>query len=156
MGFENFYRRFIKGFAGIARPLHDLTRKDMVWTWDLEHNTAFEALKTKVISAPILIFPDDTRPFKVEADSSNYATGSVLSQLGKDGKWHPCGFQSKSLNAVERNYDTYDKEMLAIIRALEEWRHHLEGTQFVFKIWIDHKNLEYFMSAKKLNRRQAR
>ena len=57
---------------------------------------------------------------------------------------------------MERNYDTHDKEMLAIIRALEEWRHHLEGTQHVFEIWTDHKNLEYFMSAKKLNRRQAR
>ena len=156
LGFVNFYRRFILDFAGIARPLHDLTRKDKVWTWDREHEVAFEALKLRITSAPVLVFPDDTKPFKVEADSSNYATGSVLSQLGEDGKWHPCGFQSKSLNAVERNYDTHDKEMLAIIRALEEWRHHLEGTQHVFEIWTDHKNLEYFMSAKKLNRRQAR
>ena len=75
----NFYRRFIERFANIARPLYDLTRKDIVWTWDLEHDTVFEALKSRVLSAPVLVFPDDTKPFKVEADSSNYATGSVLS-----------------------------------------------------------------------------
>jgi hypothetical protein len=64
-------------------------------------------------------------------------------------------FYSKSLNAVERNYEIHDKEMLAIIRALEEWRHFLEGARPKTEIWTDHKNLEYFMTAKKLNRRQA-
>jgi hypothetical protein len=156
IGFVNFYRRFIQDFADIARPLHDLTRKDTPWTWKQEHRTAFEALKQKVTSSPILIFPDDHKPYKVEADSSNYASGAVLSQQGEDGKWHPVAFLSKSLSPVERNYEIHDKEMLAIIRALEEWRHYLEGTQHVFEIWTDHKNLEYFMTAKKLNRRQAR
>ena len=79
-----------------------------------------------------------------------------MSQKGIDDKWHPVAFLSKSLNEVERNYDIHDKEMLAIIRTLEEWRHYLEGTKHTFEIWTDHKNLEYFMSAKKLNRRQAR
>ena len=65
-------------------------------------------------------------------------------------------FLSKSLNETERNYEIYDKEMLAIIRGLENWRHLLEGTRFKFEIWIDHKNLEYFMKAQKLNRRQVR
>ena len=75
---------------------------------------------------------------------------------GEDGKWRPVAFLSKSLNKTERNYEIHDKEMLAIIRGLEAWRHLLEGVQFKFKIWIDHKNLEYFMKVKKLNRRQAR
>lgn len=84
-------------------------------------------------------------------------TGAVLSQQSdSDGKWHPIVFYSKSLNAVERNYEIHDKEMLAIICALEEWRHFLEGAQHKAEIWTDHKNLEYFMTAKKLNRRQAR
>ena len=156
IGFVNFYRRFIQDFAEIARPLHDLTRKDTPWDWSSEQKTAFEMLKTKVTSAPILIFPDENKQYRVEADASNYAHGGVLSQQGEDGKWHPVAFLSKSFNEVERNYDIYDKEMLAIIRALEEWRHYLEGTRHTIEIWTDHKNLEYFKTAKKLNRRQAR
>ena len=74
----------------------------------------------------------------------------------EDGKWHPIAFLSKSLSPVERNYEIHDKEMLAIVRALEEWRHFLEGAEHQFEIWTDHKNLEYFMSTKKLNWRQAR
>jgi len=71
-------------------------------------------------------------------------------------KWHPVAFYSKSLSSMERNYEIHDKEMLAIIRALEEWRHFLEGATHPVEIWTDHKNLEYFMTAKKLNRCQAR
>ena len=74
----------------------------------------------------------------------------------KDGLWRPVAFLSKSLNETERNYEIHDKEMLAIIRGLEAWRHLLEGVQTKFEIWMDHKNLEYFMMAQKLNRRQAR
>ena len=110
----------------------------------------------QITSSPILIFPDDDKPFRIEADSSDFATGAVLSQESLDGKWCPIAFLSKSLNAVERNYEIHDKEMLAVVRALEEWQHFLEGAHHKFEIWTDHKNLEYFMSAKKLNQRQAR
>ena len=72
-----------------------------------------------------------------------------------DDKWHPCAYLSKGMTDVERNYDVHDKEMLGIMRALEAWRHYLEGCKHRFEIWTDHRNLEYFMSAKKLNRRQA-
>jgi hypothetical protein len=99
----------------------------------------------------------DDEPFCIETDSSDYATGAVLSQLSKeDDKWHPVAFLSKCLNVVERNYEIYDKEMLAIIRALKEWQHFVEGARHDIEIWTDHHNLEYFMSAKKLNRRQVR
>jgi len=74
----------------------------------------------------------------------------------KDGKWKPVAFISKSLNATERNYEIYDKEMLAVIRCLEVWRHYLEGAKLKFKIWTDHKNLQYFMASQKLNQKQAR
>ena len=74
---------------------------------------------------------------------------------GEDGKWRPVAFLSKSLNETERNYEIYNKEILAIIRGLESWRHLLEGLQFKFEIWMDHENLEYFIKAQKLNQRQA-
>jgi len=80
----------------------------------------------------------------------------VLSQIClTDDKWHPVAFFSKSLSPVERNYKIHDKEMLAIIRALQEWRHFVEGAKHQFEVWTDHKNLEYFMLAKQLNQRQA-
>jgi len=110
-----------------------------------------------VTTALILASPQDSEPFRIEADSSDFASGAVLSQqLPGEDKWHPVAFYSKSLSPVERNYEIHDKEMLTIIRALEEWRHFLEGAQHLVEIWTDHKNLEYFMIAKKLNRRQAR
>ena len=93
---------------------------------------------------------------RVEADALDFATGGVLSMKCEDEKWRPVAYISKSLNEAKRNYEIHDKEMLAIIRCLEAWRHFLEGTKDQFEIWTDHKNLEYFMKAQKLNRRQAR
>jgi len=82
---------------------------------------------------------------KIEVDTSDYTMGGVLSMECKDKLWRPVAFLSKSLNETERNYEIHNKEMLAIIRGLENWRHLLEGVHFKFKIWTDHKNLEYFM-----------
>jgi len=157
LGFTNFYRRFIQGFSHLARPLFDLTQKDTDWRWGADEQSAFDSLKERITTALILALPDNSRPFRIEADSSDFATGAVLSQqLPEDDKWHPVAFLSKSLSPVERNYEIHDKEMLAIVRALEEWRHFVEGAEHHCKIWTDHKNLQYFMTAKKLHRRQAR
>jgi len=118
---------------------------------------AFEDLKMAVTTAPVLMSSQDSEPFRVEADSSDFTTGAVLSQQSTtDGKWHPVVFYSKFLSSVERNYKIHDKEMLAIIHVLEKWRHFLEGVTYLVEIWTDHKNLEYFMTAKKLNCWQAR
>jgi len=99
----------------------------------------------------VLAAPDLDKEFRVEADASNYATGGVLSIKYLDNLWRPVAYISKFLSNTKRNYEIHDKEILAIVRCLEAWRHFLEGTIAKFKIWIDHKNLEYFMKAQKLN-----
>ena len=104
----------------------------------------------------VLAVPNLDKKMRMEVDMSDYATSGVLSMKCEDGLWRPVAFLSKSLNETERNYEIYDKEMLAIIKGLENWRHLLEGTYLKFEIWTDHKNLEYFMKVQKLNRRQAR
>ena len=92
---------------------------------------------------------------RMEVDVSNYAMEGVLFIECKDGKWRLVAFLSKSLNETERNYKIYDKEMLTVIRGLENWRYLLKSAKYKFEVWIDHKNLEYFMKAQNLNRRQA-
>jgi len=99
----------------------------------------------------ILAIPDIDREMRVEADASDYVTGGVLLTKCKDGKWRPVAFIFKLLNATEWNYEIYDKEILVVIRCLEVWRHYLEGAKLKFKIWTDHKNLQYFMASQKLN-----
>lgn len=112
LSFGNFYRQFIKNFSKIARPLFNLTKKDQKWIWSSEEQTAFQALKDVFTSAPVLLMPDTNKPYRVEADASDFATGATLYQQGNDGQWHPCAFISKSLNETQRNYDIHDKELL--------------------------------------------
>jgi len=128
IGFVNFYCRFIRDFSTIARPLFDLTHSNKTWDWDAKEQEAFERLKMVMTTAPVLASPQDLEPFCIEADSSDFASGAILSQqLPREEKWHPVAFYSKSLLPVEWNYEIHDKEMLAIIHMLEEWRHFLEG-----------------------------
>jgi len=129
-----------------------LTRKDMKWQWEEEQQKVFDKLKRIFTTKPVLVAPDLDKEFRVEADASNYATGGVLSMKCSDELWRLVAFISKSLSDTERNYKIHNKKMLAIVRCLEAWRHFLEGTVVKFKIWTDHKNLEYFMKAQKLNR----
>ena len=105
---------------------------------------------------PMLVTPDLDKKIRVEVDTLEYTIRGVLSIKCKDKNWRPVVFISKSLNKAERNYKIHNREMLAIIRCLDKWRHLLEGAQNKFEIWSDHKNLEYFMSSQKLNHRQAR
>jgi len=99
----------------------------------------------------VLVALDLDKKMRIEVDVLDYATGGVLSMECEDGKWQPVAFLSKSLNETERNYKIHDKEMLAVIRELENWRHLLESAKYRFKVWMDHKNLEYFMKVQKLN-----
>ena len=102
LGFTNFYWRFIEGSLHIARPLFNLTKANSMFKWSSEEKLAFDTLRNRITSAPILALPDNSRPYRVEADSSDFATGAVLSQQSpEDDKWHPVAFLSKSLSLVE-------------------------------------------------------
>ena len=151
LGLANYYCRFIEGFASIVRPLHDMVKKDKKWEWTEKQEKVFRELKERFTKEPVLVAPDIDKKMRMEVDVLDYATGGVLSIECKDGLWRPVAFFSKYLNEMERNYEIHDKEMLAIIRGLESWRHLLEGAQFKFEIWTDYKNLEYFMKVQKLN-----
>ena len=141
----------------MSKLLSDLTKKDSIWNWGIEQQNAFEVLKKAFTTALVLKIPNDEDPFKLSIDASDFATGAVLSQkMPTTGLWHPVAFFSKSLDIHERNYEIYDKELLAIIRGLEEYRHHLEGHPHKIEIWSDHQNLTFFRTAQKLTRRQAR
>ena len=94
-------------------------------------------------TAPILQMPVDNKPFRVEANTSDYAIGAILSQQ-TDDKLHPIAYMSKALSEMQRNYEIYDKEMLAIMEALGEWRQYLMGEKEKVEIWTDHQNLQYF------------
>ena len=154
LGFANFYRRFIKDFSKVAGPLNRLTGLSE-WKWTEEEQKAFDTIKRLITSAPVLAVPNDDDPFKIECDASKFAIGAELSQK-QDGKWRTIAFLSRSLSPAERNYEIYDREMLAIMHALDEWRHFLLGAKHSVEVWTDHKNLEYFRKPQRLNPRQVR
>ncbi|KAL0164219.1 hypothetical protein M9458_039972, partial [Cirrhinus mrigala] len=158
LGFANFYRRFIRHFSSVAAPLTAMIRKGTTrLSWTQPALQAFNDLRLRFSSAPILHHPDPDKPFIVEVDASSTGVGAVLSQRhGDPPKMFPCAYFSHKLSPAERNYDVGNRELLAMKLALEEWRHWLEGAKHPFTVLTDHKNLEYLRSAKMLNHRQAR
>ena len=134
LGLVNYYRRFIEEFALVARPLHDLVKKDKKWNWTEKEERAFRKLKERFTKKPVLVAPNIDKKMRMEVDALDYAMGGVLLMECGDGLWRPVAFLSKSLNETERNYEIHDKEMLAIIRGLKAWRHLLEGVQYKFEI----------------------
>ena len=133
-----------------------LLKKDKPWEWGPDQSAAFTKLKTAFTTAPVLAYYDYSKRTVVETDASNWASGGVLYQPDNNGKLHPVAFFSAKHTAPECNYEIYDKELLAIVKALEEWRPELQGTKEPFEIVTDHKNLQTFMTTKQLNQRQVR
>ena len=155
IGFANYYRRFIHGFSWLVTPLTELTKKGTPFKWGPEAQRAFEKLKVMFVTAPILAQFDPEKETILEADSSGWSVGGVLSQYNERGELHPCAYFSKKNLPAECNYEIHDKELLAIIRCLEEWDSELRSVKD-FTILTDHKNLEYFMKVRKLTERQVR
>lgn len=145
LGFAGYYRRFIPNFAKLAKPLTSLLKKGTVFKWDAFCDEAFQALKGKLINSPILQFPRFNEEFLVTSDASDYAVGAVLSQ-GKIGEDKPICFASRTLNQAETRYATIEKELLAIIYAVEQFRPYLYGRKFT--IITDHKPLTWLMNLK--------
>ncbi|KAF8642819.1 hypothetical protein AX16_009398 [Volvariella volvacea WC 439] len=155
-GFCNFYRWFITHYADIAKPLHNLTKKDSPFQWGAEQQKAFDTLKNLFLNKPILLAPDTSKLFPIETDASKVATGGVLKQQDTNGDWHPVAYLSQSLDLAQCNYQIYDRELLAIIRALQAWRHYLLGNKYITTVYCDHRNLTYYREPQKLTPRQAR
>ena len=133
LGFANFYRRFIRNYGSVAAPLTALTSPRVKLSWTPAAEAAFNDLKSRFTSAPILSQPDPDHQFVVEVDASDVGVGAILSQKsGADQKVHPCAFYSHKLTPTERNYDIGDRELLAVKLALGEWRHWLEGAKEPF------------------------
>ena len=155
LGFANFYRRFIFNYSNIVVPLTRLTQKDAPWNFTDQCQQSFNGLKEAFTTAPILTHFQPGAQITVETDASDYAVIGILSITCADGKLHPVAFYSQTLTAPELNYNTHDKELLAIFEAFKSWRHYLEGPAFPVDVITDHKNLEYFSTSKVLTRRQA-
>ena len=111
----------------MAKPLNDLLKKDQKFEWTKAQQDAFDKLKKRFTEEPVLMMPDHTKLFQIETDTSKYATGAFLTQLDANGDRHPVSFILKTFSPAERNYKIYNQELLAIVRALEEWRHLYPG-----------------------------
>ncbi|KAF8694100.1 hypothetical protein RHS03_08246, partial [Rhizoctonia solani] len=155
LGFVNYLQQFIPNFSSVAWPLHNLTRKETPWSWGNSEEATFQELKALVTQSLVLIHSNPNLPYYLETDASGVAMGAILSQQGKDNQLHPIAYMSKSFSGAEATYDTHNKELLAIIKALEEWRIFLEATDRPIQVFTDHWNLEYWMQAQTFNHRHA-
>ena len=124
--------------------------------WDDDCKRAAETLKIAFTTAPVLRHFDHDKPIIVETAASDFVSAGVLSQHDDDGVLHPVASFSKKHSPAECNYEIYNKELMAIVRCFEEWRPELDGARHPIQVLSDHRNLEYFMATKLLNRRQTR
>lgn len=155
LGLCSYYRRFVKGFASIAAPLHAVTTPKGNFTWTDEMQRAFEDLKNRLCSPPIIAFPDFDTPFIVETDASSVGLGAVLAQKDEKGAVHPIQFASRTLRAAEKNYTVSEKEALAVIFALKKFRVYLLSDK-EFTLFTDHQALKYAFTKPDVHGRFAR
>ena len=138
MGFCNFYRRYIPHYSNIAYPLYELTKKNVIFKWTDNENTAFQKMKTKMITAPILKRPACGRnsEFVISTDASKYGISAVLLQKDAKEQLQPCAYFAKSLTRPQ-SYSTHDQELLGTVATMAEWRVYIEGCKSI-TIITDH------------------
>jgi RNase H-like domain found in reverse transcriptase len=153
LGLSNYYRRFIRDFARISAPLSELTKKGVPFEWGGDQEKSFQKVKDAVKSAPVLQLADPAKPYIVTCDASDVGIGAVLEQETENGP-HPVAFASRKLSGAEINYPVHERELLAIVYALREWRPYLHGSRFVIK--TDHHPLRYLDTQTNLSKRQMR
>jgi len=134
LGLSGYYRKFIKNYGLISRPLTDLLKKDVLFHWTPQLQMSFEALKQALISAPVLVLPDFSKPFTIETDASSTGVGVVLSQDN-----HHVAYISKALGPKAQGLSTYEKECMAVILSVTKWKSYLQHQEFT--IATDHKSL---------------
>ena len=156
LGLFGYNCPFIKGYAHIVRLVQQLTKKDVPFIWTLECTQAIRTLKAIVSADPVLRCPNHKRLFELEVDALQYALGAILYQRNDGGKLQAVGYYSQTLNPAERNYDVYDRELLAVIRALAHWRHLLLGAKHQVVVWTDHNNLTFYRHPQTISSRVAR
>ncbi|GKD61437.1 reverse transcriptase domain-containing protein [Tanacetum coccineum] len=149
LGLAGYYRRFIEGFSKIAKPMTKLTQKKVKFEWGDKQEAAFQLLKQKLCSAPILALPEGSKDFIAYCDASKKGLGAVLMQREK-----VISYASRQLKIHEKNYTTHDLELGAVVFALKIWRHYLYGTKCT--VFTDHKSLQHILDQKELNMRQRR
>ena len=148
-GLAGFYRKFVKDFSTVAAPLTEVIKKNVGFKWEKAEEDAFQNLKGKLTNAPLLVFPNFVKTFEIECDASGVGIGAVLMQEKR-----PIAYFSEKLSGAMLNYPTYDKELYALIRALQTWQHYLWPKEFV--IHTDHESLKHLKGQHKLNKRHAR
>jgi hypothetical protein len=144
LGNTGYYRKFIKGYAQITTPMEKILKKDCKFQWSEECHQNFDTLKQKMVTAPILVFPDWSKEFHVHVNASSIALGAVLAQPGAGDIDHLLAFASRKLSTAEINYTTTERESLAMVYVLQKFRHYLLGGHF--KMFIDHSALKYLVN----------
>ena len=153
LGHDEFYRRFIKDFSAIARPLCNFLAKDVPFAWSQACEVAFDKLKTMLVSPPIMRSPNWDLPFEIMCDASDYAIGAVLGQRGDKKAFVIC-YANKTLDSAQANYTTTEKEFLAVVFTLEKFRSYIVGS--LITIFTDHATLKYLLSKQDTKHRLTR
>jgi hypothetical protein len=145
LGHAGFYRRFIKDFSKITKPLMHLLQKDVAFDFEEKCLAAFQTLKSALVSAPIIQPPDWIQPFEITCDASDYAAGAILGQR-KEGRVHAVYYASKTLNEAQLNYATMKKELLAVVFAFEKFRSYIMNSKVI--VYTDHAAIKYLLAKK--------